>query len=111
MKNITEIILKYTAGEATLEETNAALKEAGSGLSLNPEKNVLTEEDKRSTTIGYYPDQANGWGLLDTGTGSFDKVQVKDGRLVGCDCGEMPALYLIAGKTYRVKGAVLAEME
>lgn len=111
MKNITEIILKYTAGEATLEETNAALKEAGSGLSLNPENNVLTEEDKRSTTIGYYPDQANGWGLLDTGTGSFDKVQVKDGCLVGCDCGEMPALYLIAGKTYRVKGAVLVEME
>lgn len=111
MKNITEIILKYTAGETTLEETNAALKEAGSGLSLNPEKNVLTEEDKRATTIGYYPDQANGWGLLDTGTGSFDKVQVKNGQLVGCDCGEMYALYLIAGKTYRVKGAMLAEME
>ena len=109
MKNITEIILKYTAGETTLEETNAALKEAGSGLSLNPEKNVLTEEDKRATTIGYYPDQANGWGLLDTGTGSLDKAQVRSGVLVNCDCGEMHALFSIAGKTYQVRGRTLTE--
>ena len=30
MKKITQIIAAYTAGEATLEETNAALKEARS---------------------------------------------------------------------------------
>lgn len=34
--NTTEIIGKYTAGEATLEETNEALKEFG--LSLDPSK-------------------------------------------------------------------------
>lgn len=109
MKNIAEIINKYTAGEETLEATNAALKEAGAGLHLDPEKNVLTEADKRATTIGYYPDQANGFGLLDTGTGSLDKVQVKDGRLVNCDCGEMYALLLIAGRRYEVKGTVLVD--
>lgn len=109
MKNIAEIINKYTAGEKTLEETNAALKEAGAGLHLDPEKNVLTEADKRATTIGYYPDQANGWGLLDTGTDSLDKVQVKNGRLVNCDCGEMYALLLIAGRRYEVKGTVLVD--
>ena len=109
MKSVTEIIGKYTAGEASLEETNAALKEAGSGLYLNPQKNVLTEEDKRATTIGYYPEQANGWGFLDTGTGTLDKVQVKDGKLVNCDCGEMYALCLIAGRTYEVKGDTLVE--
>ena len=109
MKSVTEILGKYTAGEASLEETNAALKEAGSGLYLNPQKNVLTEEDKRATTIGYYPDQANGYGLLDTGTGTLDKVLVKDGKLVNCNCGEMYALCLIAGRTYEVKGDTLVE--
>lgn len=109
MKNIAEIINKYTAGEKTLDETNAALKEAGAGLRLDPEKNVLAEADKRATTIGYYPDQANGFGLLDTGTGSLDKVQVKDGRLVNCDCGEMYALLLIAGRRYEVRGTVLVD--
>jgi len=109
MKSVTEILGKYTAGEASLEDTNAALKEAGSGLYLNPQKNVLTEEDKRATTIGYYPDQANGYGLLDTGTGSLDKVLVKDGKLVNCNCGEMYALCLIAGRTYEVKGDTLVE--
>lgn len=109
MKSITEIIGKYTAGEKTLEETNAALKEAGAGLHLDPEKNTLTEADKRATTIGYYPDQANGWGLLDTGTGSLDKVRVQDGRLVNCDCGGMYALLLIAGRCYEVQGGALVE--
>ena len=109
MKKISDIIGKYTTGEKTLEETNAALKEAGAGLHLDPEKNVLNEADKRATTIGYYPDQANGWGLLDTGTGSLDKVQVKNGRLVNCDCGEMYALLFIAGRRYEVKGTVLVD--
>jgi len=109
MKNITEIIGKYTAGENTLEETNAALKEAGAGLHLDPEKNVLTEADKRATTIGYYPDQANGWGLLDTGTGTMDKVEVRGGQLVNCDMGESYALVFIAGRIYHVKGRQLVD--
>ena len=113
--NVTEIILKYTAGEATPEETNAALKEAGSDLYLDPMKNVLTEEDKRATTIGYYPDQANGWGLLDTGTGSLDKVQVVNGKTkypINTDVdGEahMLAYVLIAGRTNKVMGDTLVD--
>lgn len=115
MKNVTEIILKYTAGEATLEETNAALKEAGSGLYLDPMKNVLTEEDKRATTIGYYPDQANGWGLLDTGTCSLDKIQVVNGKTkypintVVDGEANMLAYVLIAGRTYKVMGDTLVD--
>lgn len=104
MTNI-EIIRKYTAGELTLAEANLKLR----GIRLNPDKNILTEEEKRATTVGYYPEQANGWGLLDTGTGSLDKVQVKDGQLVNCDCGNMYALFSIAGKTYHVKGRFLTE--
>lgn len=109
MSNLKEIIGKYTAGEATLEHTNQALADVGAGFHLNPGKNTLTEAEKRVTTVGYYPEQANGYGLLDTGTGSLNKVQVKDGHLVGCDCGDMYALFSIAGKTYRIKGSLLTD--
>lgn len=104
MTNI-EILQKYTAGEMTLEQANAEL----SGIKLNPGKNILTEEEKRATTVGYYPDQANGWGLLDSGTGSLDKVQVKDGKLVNAAMGEAFALCIIAGKSYEVKDDTLVE--
>ena len=105
--NINETLRKYTAGDLTLEEANEKL--AGSGLYLDPKKNVLTEEEKRATTIGCYPDQANGYGLLDTGTGTLDKVRCESGHLVGCDMGESYALYIIAGRTYRVKGTELVD--
>lgn len=109
MRDLKEIISKYTAGEATLEATNRALEDAGAGFHLNPGKNILTEAEKRATTIGYYPEQANGYGLLDTGTGSLDKVKIKDGKLVNCDCGIMYALVSISGRTYHVKGDTLVE--
>lgn len=109
MSNMMEIIRKYTAAEMTLEEANSALAQDRTGIHLDPQKNILSEAEKRVTTIGYYPNQANGFGLLDTGTGSFDKVEVRSGKLVNCDCGEMYALYIIAGKTYHVKGNTLAD--
>ena len=111
MKNINETMSKYTAGEITLEQANEELKKAEAGIRLNPKKNVLTEEEKRATTIGCYPDQANGYGLLDTGTGTLDKVRCENGHLVGCDCGEMYALCRVAGKVFPVKGAALTEAE
>lgn len=104
MTNI-EILQKYTAGEMTLEQANAEL----SGIKLNPGKNILTEDEKRATTVGYYPDQANGWGLLDTGTGSLDKVEVRGGKLVNAAQGEAFALCIIAGKSYEVKDDTLVE--
>ena len=107
--SINEILMKYTKGEQDLEKTNQALKEAGAIYHLDPGKNALTEAEIRATTVGAYPDMANGWGLLDTGTGSLDKVEVRGGKLAHMDCGEMYALCLIAGKTYRVRGAALAE--
>ena len=109
MRDLKDIISKYTAGDATLETTNAALEVVGANFHLDPRKNILSEEEKRATSVGYYPDQANGYGLLDTGTGSLDKVQIQNGRLINCDCGDLYALVAIAGKTYRVKGQVLTE--
>ena len=102
MTNI-EIIRKYTAGELTLAEANLKLR----GIRLNPGKNILTEEEKRATTVGYYPEQANGWGLLDTGTGSLDKVEIRKGKMVQGGMGEAFALCIIAGKSYEVKNDTL----
>ena len=111
MSKVNEIMEKYTAGEITAEETNAQLAAAEAGFFLQPGKNALTEEEMRATTIGHFPDQANGYGLLDSGTGTLDKVRCENGHLVGCDCGESYALYIIAGRIYQVKGTVLVEPE
>lgn len=108
--SITEIISKYTAGEATLEETNAALAEVGAGIHLDPKKHILTAEETAASKAET-ASTASGWGLLDTGTGTLDKVQVTGGQLVDCNCGEMHALCMIAGKTFAVHGAALAEAE
>ena len=105
MTNI-EILQKYTAGEMTLEQANAEL----SGIKLNPGKNILTEEEKRATTVGYFPEQANGWGLLDHGVGCMEKVHVENGKTVDVDMGEEVAFVYIGGKTYRLKGNALCEM-
>ena len=116
MSTIDEILRDYTAGEAELEEANAALVEAGAGFHLEPGRNELTEADRRETVAGYYPEQANGWGLLDTGTGTLDKVKVCGGRLafpvneVQPDGRtNMTAYVVICGKTYEVLGDALAE--
>lgn len=111
MKAIEEIILDYTKGEKDLTETNEALKEAGSDLYLNPDRNKLTEEEKHSTTVGYYPDQANGYGLMDHGVGAFEKVHVVNGKTVDVNMGAETAYVYIAGKKYELKGDTLAEPE
>lgn len=111
MKNIEEIILDYTKGEKDLPETNEALKAAGSDLYLNPDRNKLTEEEMRGTTVGYYPDQANGYGLMDHGVGAFEKVRVVNGKTVDVNMGEEYALVYIAGHKYQLKGDTLVEPE
>lgn len=117
MSSINEILKDYTAGEADLEETNAALARAKAGFRLEPGKNVLTEEDRRETVVGYYPQQANGFGLLDTGTGSMEKVWITGGVLefpvneVRPDGStNMAAYVVICGKTYEVFGDTLGEV-
>ena len=111
MKTIEEILLDYTRGEKDLPETNEALRGAGSSLILNPSRNEITEEEKRATTVGYYPDQANGWGLMDHGVGSMEKVHVVDGRTPDVNMGEEIAYVYIAGRKYRLLGDILADPE
>lgn len=117
MSKINEILLKYSHGEADLEETNEALKEAGASFHLDPDRNRITEEEMDITIVGDAPEQANGFGLLDTGTGTLDKVKVKEGVLefavnqVKPDGStNMAAFVLIGGRRYEVKGDRLAEV-
>lgn len=114
MADITEILQDYTSGEKTTEEVNEALE--GTGIIFTPGKNALTEEEIRATTIGTYPDMANGWGLLDSGTGTMDKVIVKDGKLDHVVNEILPngkpvsTMYVfIAGRRYNVEGDTLVE--
>ena len=91
MNKINEIMTAYTSGKKSLEDTNAALKAAGAGFHLDPMHNKLTAEKI-----------AAGYGLLDSGTGSLDVVQVKSGKLVNADCGGMYALVWLKNKMYHV---------
>ena len=112
MKKFDEIMQKYTAGEMNAEQANAALKAAGvTEFHLEPARNVLTEEQKRATTVGYYPEQANGWGFLDSGTGTMDPCRIVNGELADCDMGESYALVIIAGRMYHVRGRKLVDRE
>lgn len=117
MKAIYEIVRDYTTGEADLEATNAALSEAGAGFSFRPGQNAITDEDRKQTVLGYYPEQASGYGLLDTGTGSMERVKVIGGRLeypineIQPDGStNMAAYVIICGKTYEVFGDTLGEI-
>lgn len=117
MKNtITDILFKYTTGETALEETNAALREADAGFHLEPGKNTITPEETACTVVGDKPEDANGFGLLDTGTGSMEKVRVTNGKLdeavnmVNPDGTTNMLAYVIIGpKRYEVKGDTLTD--
>lgn len=115
--DIHEILRRYTAGEETPEDVNAALEAAGAGFRLTPGRNELTDQDRRETVAGYYPEQAAGFGLLDTGTGSMEKVRVTGGTLefpvnevLPDGSTNMRAFVLIAGRRYEVMGRRLAEV-
>lgn len=93
MDNITEVLRKYTAGEKTIEEVMAAVD--GTGLTFDREKNAISESE-RSTH-----------GLLLTGTGSVDKVAVKNGE-ISIDLGVMGGELCFNGKMYDIVGNKLA---
>lgn len=60
---VAEIVAKIDAGEISLEEANKGLWEAGSNYHLNPWKNHIGRNEQ-------------GVGLLDTGTGTLDKIRI-----------------------------------
>ena len=100
-----DIIRAYTKGELTAQEANAELKAIGVNVRLVEGRNKLTAQEIAETHVGDTPQEANGWGLLDTGTGAFfEKVHVVDGVTVDYDNGADTnyALVLIGGKMYKI---------
>ena len=93
--NATDIVRKYSAGELTLEEANKKLEAAAAGFHLGPKRNVIA------------PDEVGRFGLLDTGTGTLDKVEISGGCLVNADVGDMVAFCFFNGKLYPVSGSFL----
>lgn len=109
MKTVEEVLQKYTLGEAGKDETNDGLKELGSPLRLDPDRNVITQEEIAETRVGETPDEANGYGLMDHGVGCLEKVHVVDGRTVDVDMGQEAAYVYIGGRKYRLRGNALTE--
>lgn len=105
--SVQEILHKYSNGEIGLEAANQALAEADAGFYLDPKKNLLSQDEIVNGTAG----------LLDTGTGSFDKVEIVNGELkypvnIVMPDGKpsMKALVLAQGKTFEVYGTKLIEV-
>ena len=97
MVDINKILKQWADGEKTLEETNEALK--GTGIYVDPDKQKIAEGEGAV----YCEDlsKINGYGLLDTGTGTLDKVKIKNGKLVD-SIGNMSALVLVGDVYYKV---------
>ena len=110
MKDLEKTLLDYTKGEKTLEEANKALKEMGSNIYLNPARNLFSADELMGTTLGENPpDTVNGYGIMDHGVGSMEKVHVVNGRTVAVNMGEEIAFVYLAGRRYRLRGDVLTE--
>ena len=109
MKNLEEILHHYTRGDKPLDETNQELKKLDCGLQLDPTRNLFSARELLETRAGETPDEANGWGILDHGVGSLEKVHVVDGRTVDVDMGQEAAYVYMAGKVSGLRGDVLTE--
>ena len=109
MKNLEEILHHYTRGDKPLDETNQERKKLDCGLQLDPTRNLFSAQELAETRVGETPDEANGWGILDHGVGSLEKVHVVNGRTVDVDMGHEAAYVYIAGRKYRLRSDVLTE--
>ena len=116
--NINDILRDYTSGKENVEATNAALKAAGATFHLEPGKNTLTAKEIKAAVGGPRPEDADGFGLLDTGTGGLDKCHVEHGTLTGGAINQvmadgttsMRAYVSIGGYTWEVYGDTLGEV-
>lgn len=115
---INQIICDYTSGDVSVEETSRKLIEEKAGFTFVPGKNYLTEEEIASTHVGKNQTDVTGYGLLDTGTGTLDKVRVVKGKLQGGAINtvgengvpnEHDVVY-IGGQIWQVFGDMLGEV-
>ena len=99
MTKLNEILRQYTTGKKTANEVNKELEKHGFNVRIDPDRCNLTAAQVK-----------DGWGMLDTGTGTLDPVRMVNNELVGVDCGEMKALFFHDGKEYAVHGKKLEEI-
>lgn len=107
MININEVIEAYKKEiekatndeerKVTLAKANEALK--GTGIQLDPEKNVIKPEE--AAVVCKDVSKINGFALLDTGTGTMDKVEIKNGKLV-YSVGDIVAFVVIGNALFEV---------
>ena len=101
----SEIIRKYTEKAITLEEANQLLEENGSTVRLDPFKNVISGQEFADTKVSDDPAEVTGWGMMNHGVGSMEKMHVQDGKF-DYDTGFRgnTAVLYIKGKMFRVEG-------
>ena len=92
---VSDIIRGFQNGSFTAEEANKKLIAIGAGFTLNPHKNAITPEEIAGGN------ERNGFGMLDTGTGSLDKVEIREMKLLH-SVGNMTAFVKFNGKQYKV---------
>lgn len=101
----------YTTGQIDYEEANAAFSAAGSDVFLDPDNDILTEEEINGTTLGNNaPYTINGYGMMDHGF-QLEKVHVVNGKTPDINMGAERAYVYIAGERYQLFGDELGEVQ
>ena len=101
----------YTSGQIDYEEANAAFAACGSIVRLDPDNDILTEEEINATTLGdNAPYTINGYGMMDHGISNMEKVHVVDGK-TAINMGVERAYVYIAGEKYQLNGDELGEVQ
>lgn len=110
--NNTEILSKYTDGTITLEKANELLTANKAGYIIDPDRNNITEEEVAAAVASVENatdlSEISGYGLMDTGTGSKDKISVLNGKVTNAT-GEQMAIVFIGGHVFRTAYDVITE--
>lgn len=103
MTKVNEVLLNYSNGKLTADETNAKLKALGSEYRIDPTLSYVTDAEKEATVVGKTPADVTGFGLADIGLGSPVKVHIVKGKLVSGGLGEMCNSVKVLDRTYKLK--------
>ena len=107
--DLEQVLMDYRNGEKDVEETNKALQELNSGLFIDPDKNVITDEEWANTTITGDLKTINGYVYVELGVGDPEKVRVIDSVLQGCNMGEQYAQAIVGPLWWEIKGDKIAD--
>ena len=110
--NNTEILNNYTNGTNTVQITNDLLTANKAGYIIDPDRNNITAEEAAAAVASVENakdlSEISGYGLMDTGTGSKDKVSVLNGKVTNAT-GEQISIVFIGGHVFRAAYDVLTE--